>query len=70
MTGTKIISVSLLPFLVKILIIKENQQVTKNRKFISYLVGTSETTRVSSIVRQLSEGIIPSQRNHIGTKSC
>jgi len=55
MTGTKIISVSLLPFLVKILIIKENQQVTKNRKFISYLVGTSETTRVSSYPRYEKE---------------
>jgi len=55
MTGTKIISVSLLPFLVKILIIEENQQVTKNRKFISYLVGTSETTRVSSYPRYEKE---------------
>jgi Cytochrome C and Quinol oxidase polypeptide I/LAGLIDADG endonuclease len=45
---TKIISVIILPYLVKILIIKDNQLVTKNRKYISYLVGTSETTRASS----------------------
>ena len=47
-TNTKIISVILLPYLVKILFIRINQLVTKNRKFISYLVGTSETTRASS----------------------
>lgn len=46
--STKIISVNILPYLVKILIIKDNQLVTKNRQYISYLVGTSETTRASS----------------------
>lgn len=46
--GTKIISVYILPYLVKILSIKNNQLVTKNRKYLSYLVGTSETTRASS----------------------
>ena len=51
-TGTKIISVCLLPYLVKILFIKDNQLVTKNRKFISYLVGTSETTRASSFKKE------------------
>lgn len=59
---TKIISVIFLPYLVKILIIKDNQLVTKNtlinasrergRKFISYLVGTSETTRASSFNKE------------------
>lgn len=49
MTNTKIISVVLLPYLVKILFIRINQLVTKDRKFISYLVGTSETTRASSL---------------------
>lgn len=53
-TGTKIISVCLLPYLVKILFIKDNQLVTKNRKFISYLVGTSETTRASSFKKESS----------------
>lgn len=47
-TDAKIISINILPYLVKILIIKDNQLVTKNRKYISYLVGTSETTRASS----------------------
>jgi hypothetical protein len=46
--NTKIISVILLPYLVKILSIRINQLVTKDRKYISYLVGTSETTRASS----------------------
>ena len=46
--GTKIISVNILPYLVKILSIESHQLVTKNRKYISYLVGTSETTRASS----------------------
>jgi hypothetical protein len=46
--GTKIISVSLLPYLVKILARNDHQLVTKNRKYKSYLVGTSETTRASS----------------------
>jgi hypothetical protein len=50
--GTKIISVSVLPNLVKILFIKDNQLVTKNRHSISYLVGTSETTRVSSFSKE------------------
>jgi len=45
-TSTRIISVRILPYLVKILLIKDNQLVTKNRK--SYLVGTSETIRASS----------------------
>jgi hypothetical protein len=45
-TNTKIISVILLPYLVKILFIGINQLVTKSR--ISYLVGTSETTRATS----------------------
>ena len=48
MADTKIISVIVLPYLVKILTICDNQLVTKNRKYLSYLVGTSETTRVSS----------------------
>jgi len=51
-TDTKIISVSLLPYLVKIQIIKDNQLVTKNRKCISYLVETSETTRASSFGKE------------------
>jgi LAGLIDADG endonuclease len=51
-TGTKIISVNILPYLVKILIIKDNQLVTKNRQYISYLVGTSETTRASSFGKE------------------
>jgi hypothetical protein len=46
--GTKNISVVSLPFLVKILFIRNNQLVTKNRNNMSYLVGTSETTRASS----------------------
>jgi LAGLIDADG endonuclease len=33
---------------VKILFTRNNQLVTKSRKYISYLVGTSETTRASS----------------------
>jgi len=45
---TKIIRVKILPYLVKILFIKNNQLVTKNRKLLSYLVGTSETIRASS----------------------
>lgn len=45
---TKIISVKILPNLVKILFIKNYQLVTKNHKFLSYLVGTSETIRASS----------------------
>lgn len=59
---TKIISVIFLPYLVKILIIKDNQLVTKNStigvplergiKWISYLVGTSETTRASSFNKE------------------
>ena len=51
-TDTKIISVNILPYLVKILIIKDNQLVTKNRKYISYLVETSETTRASSFGKE------------------
>jgi ubiquinol-cytochrome c reductase cytochrome b subunit len=50
--GTKIISVNMLPYLVKILTIKDNQLVTKNRKNISYLVGTSETTRAASFGKE------------------
>lgn len=49
---TKVISVSILPYLVKILSIKDNQLVTKDRKNISYLVGTSETTRASSFGKE------------------
>ena len=49
---TKVISVILLPNLVKILTTNDNQLVTKNRKYISYLVGTSETTRVSSLNKE------------------
>jgi len=45
---TKIVSVKILPCLVKILFIRNYQLVTKNRKLLSYLVGTSETTRASS----------------------
>jgi LAGLIDADG endonuclease len=50
--GTKIISVSILPYLVKTLIIKDNQLVTNNRQYISYLVGTSETIRASSFRKE------------------
>ena len=46
--STKIINVILLPNLVKILIINDNQLVTKNRKCLSNLVETSETTREAS----------------------
>jgi len=52
LAGTKIISVNVLPYLVKILTIKDNQLVTKNRKNISYLVGTSETTRATSFGKE------------------
>ena len=45
---TKNISVVNLPFLVKILFIRNNQLVTKSRNNKSDLVGTSETTRASS----------------------
>jgi hypothetical protein len=48
LVGTKIISVYILPYLVKILPRNDNQLVTKNRKYKSYLVETSETTRASS----------------------
>jgi LAGLIDADG endonuclease len=47
---TKDISVVTLPFLVKILIIRNNQLVTKNRNYQSNLVGTSETIRASSLL--------------------
>jgi len=51
---TKIISVIVLPYLVKIHNIKDNQLVTKNRKYISYLVETSETTRASSYRKEVN----------------
>ena len=47
-TDTKNISVVNLPFLVKILFIRNNQLVTKNRNNQTNLVGTSETIRASS----------------------
>jgi ubiquinol-cytochrome c reductase cytochrome b subunit len=47
-TDTKDISVINLPFLVKILLIRNNQLVTKNRNNQLNLVGTSETIRASS----------------------
>jgi LAGLIDADG endonuclease len=46
--GTKNISVVNLPFLVKILFIRNNQLVTKNRNNQMNLVGTSETIRALS----------------------
>jgi hypothetical protein len=48
LVSTKIISVNLLPYLVKILTRNDNQLVTKNRKYKSYLVETSETIRAPS----------------------
>lgn len=44
--NTKIVSV-MLPFLVKIIYLEKNKQVTKGRRYNSYLVETSETTRAT-----------------------
>jgi hypothetical protein len=37
----------MLPFLVKIIYLEKNKQVTKGRRYNSYLVETSETTRAT-----------------------
>jgi ubiquinol-cytochrome c reductase cytochrome b subunit len=54
---TKDISVENLPFLVKILYLDKNQQVTK-RTLSSFLVGTSETIRTSDRFNEWLSGLI------------